>query len=66
MYIHIPKHGTWLNVVEMLFGNMATTFCQHIRVNDITELKNRILFWFKEVNNAPVVFRWKKSDLEIQ
>jgi transposase len=66
MYIHIPKHGTWLNVVEMLFGNMATTFCQHIRVNDITELKNRILFWFNEVNNAPVVFRWKKSDLEIQ
>jgi transposase len=25
-YVHTPKHGSWLNLVETLFGKMAHTF----------------------------------------
>jgi hypothetical protein len=30
-YIHTPKHRSWLNLVETLFGKMAHTFLRHIR-----------------------------------
>jgi len=26
VYVHTPKHGSWLNLVETLFGKMARTF----------------------------------------
>src|SRR5208282_747026 len=31
-YVHTPKHGSWLNLVETLFGKMAHTFLRQIRV----------------------------------
>lgn len=62
VYIHTPKHGSWLNLVESLFGKMAHTFLRHIRVKSKTELKERILLGIEEFNAAPVVFRWKKFD----
>jgi hypothetical protein len=30
-YVHTPKHGSWLNLVECVFSKMATTFLRHIR-----------------------------------
>jgi transposase len=62
LYVHTPKHGSWLNLVETLFGKMARTFLKHIRVNSKQELKERILLGIKEINDAPVVHRWKKFD----
>jgi transposase len=62
-YVHTPKHGSWLNLVETLFGKMARTFLRHIRVASKTELKERILLGIAELNAAPVVHRWKKFDL---
>jgi len=62
-YVHTPKHGSWLNLVETLFGKMAHTFLRHIRVQSKEELKERILLGIAEINAAPVVHRWKKSDL---
>ncbi len=62
LYVHTPKHGSWLNLVETLFGKMARTFLKHIRVNSKQELKERILLGIKEMNDAPVVHRWKKFD----
>lgn len=59
-YVHTPKHGSWLNLVETLFGKMARTFLKHIRVNSKEELKERILLGIKEINASPVVHRWKK------
>src|SRR6202166_2271496 len=38
-----PKHGSWLNIVETLFGKMARTFLRHIRVRSWDELRERIL-----------------------
>ncbi len=62
-YVHTPKHGSWLNLVETLFGKMARTFLRQIRVASKAELKERILMGIAEINAAPVVHRWKKLDL---
>jgi transposase len=62
-YVHTPKHGSWLNLVETLFGKMAHTFLRQIRVQSKAELKERILLGIAEINAAPVVHRWKKLDL---
>src|SRR6266540_3979066 len=62
-YVHTPKHGSWLNLVETLFGKMAHTFLRQIRVRSQEELKERILKGIAEINAAPVVHRWKKFDL---
>lgn len=61
-YVLTPKHGSWLNIVETLFGKMARTFLRHIRVQSWEELKVRILKGIAEINAAPVVHRWKKFD----
>ena len=61
-YVHTPKHGSWLNLVETLFGKMAHTFLKQIRVNSKAQLKERILLGIAEINAAPVVHRWKKLD----
>ena len=62
VYVHTPTHGSWLNLVETLFGKMARTFLKHIRVSSKQELKERILLGIKEINDSPVVHRWKKFD----
>lgn len=62
IYVHTPKHGSWLNLAETLFGKMARTFLKHIRVKDWNELKQRILKGVDEFNQNPVVHRWKKFD----
>lgn len=64
-YVHTPKHGSWLNLVECAFSKMARTFLRHIRVTSKEELKERILKGIAEINEAPVPFRWKKFDLEL-
>jgi transposase len=59
VYVHTPKHGSWLNLVETLFGKMARTFLRGIRVENWQELKDRILLGIEEINQAPVVHRWR-------
>ena len=54
-----PKHGSWLNLIESFFGKMAKTLLRGIRVASADELKTRIELYLKEVNQTPVVFRWK-------
>lgn len=61
-YVLTPKHGSWLNIVETLFGKMARTFLRHIRVASWEELRERILRGIAEINAAPVVHRWQKFE----
>jgi len=61
-YVHTPTHGSWLNIVETLFGKMARTFLKRIRVASWDELRKRILQGIAEINAAPVVHRWKKFE----
>ena len=58
-YILTPTHGSWLNIVETLFGKMTRTFLRGIRVQSKKELKERILLGIAEINESPVVHRWK-------
>lgn len=60
VYVHTPKHGSWLNLVETLFGKMARTFLRHIRVGSKEEIKERIMKGVAEINSNPVVHRWNK------
>jgi transposase len=61
-YVLTPTHGSWLNIVETLFGKMARTFLRQIRVQSWEELRERILKGVAEMNAEPVVHRWKKFD----
>ena len=64
-YVHTPKHGSWLNLIECAFSKMARTFLRHIRVQSVDELKTRIIQGITEFNASPVVFRWNKFDLGV-
>ena len=64
-YVHTPKHGSWLNLIECAFSKMARTFLRHIRVQSVDELKARILKGIAQINASPVVFRWNKFDLGV-
>jgi transposase len=61
-YVHTPTHGSWLNLVETLFGKMARTFLRGMRVGSWEELKERVLKGIAEINAAPVVHRWRKFE----
>jgi len=65
IYVHTPKHGSWLNLIETAFSKMARTFLRHIRVTSKAELQERILKGIEEINSIPVVYRWKKFNLDI-
>jgi len=47
---------------QFAFDRVARTFLKNIRVNSKQELKERILLGIKEINDSPVVHRWKKFD----
>lgn len=64
-YVHTPKHGSWLNLIECAFSKMARTFLRHIRVKSKAELRERILKGIAEINASPVIFRWNKFDLGV-
>jgi transposase len=58
-FVFTPKHGSWLNIVETFFAKMTHTFLRGIRVASKQELKDRIMQYLNEVNDQPVVFRWR-------
>lgn len=58
-FIFTPKHGSWLNLIESFFGKLARTCLRGIRVSSKPELKTRIELYLKEVNEEPVVYKWK-------
>ncbi len=58
-FVFTPKHGSWLNIIESFFAKMAKTMLRGIRVKSKDELRHRILQYLDEVNQSPVIFRWK-------
>ncbi len=58
-FIFTPKHGSWLNLIEIFFSKMSRSFLRAIRVKSKDELKDRIMKYLDEINIEPVVFRWK-------
>lgn len=58
-FVFTPTHGSWLNLIESFFGKMAKTLLRGIRGASKEELKTRIEMYLREVNEEPVIFRWK-------
>lgn len=58
-FIYTPKHGSWLNLVEMFFSKMTRAFLRSLRVTSKAELRQKIERYLDEVNAAPVVFKWQ-------
>lgn len=58
-FIYTPKHGSWLNLVESFFAKLAKTMLRGIRVKSRQELKERIQKFLNEINDEPVIFKWK-------
>jgi YD repeat-containing protein len=59
VFVFTPKHASWLNMVEILFSKMARSFLRGIRVQSKEELVARMYRYIEEINNFPVIFRWK-------
>ncbi|HEV2988860.1 MAG TPA: IS630 family transposase, partial [Candidatus Angelobacter sp.] len=64
-FVFTPKHGSWLNLVESFFGKLARTLLRGIRVSSKPELRTRIELYLQEVNEEPVVFKWKYKVQEL-
>lgn len=58
-FVFTPTHGSWLNMIEMFFSKIARSFLRHIRVDSKEELVQRIYQGIEEINQEPVVFKWK-------
>ena len=64
-FVFTPKHGSWLNMIEMYFSKIARSFLRHIRVDSKQELVERIYQGIHAINEEPVVFKWKYKMEEI-
>ncbi|MDZ7367983.1 MAG: IS630 family transposase, partial [candidate division KSB1 bacterium] len=58
-FVFTPTHGSWLNIIETFFSKMTRQFLRGIRVNSKEELIQRLLKYLDEINEMPVVFKWK-------
>lgn len=58
-FIFTPKHASWLNIIESLFSKMTRSLLRGMRVSSKEELIDRISQYFNDINNTPVIFKWK-------
>lgn len=64
-FVFTPKHGSWLNLIESFFSKIARSFLRHIRVESKKELLKRIYRGIEQINEEPVLFRWRYKMNEI-
>ncbi|HET6420186.1 MAG TPA: IS630 family transposase, partial [Geobacteraceae bacterium] len=64
-FVFTPKHGSWLNLIEVFFSKIARSLLRYIRVRSKAELAERIYQGIEEINQEPVVFRWRYKMDEI-
>lgn len=64
-YVHTPRHGPWLNLVELVFSKLVFNTLYHVRVSSLNGLKQHILKCADEANAHPVRFRWKSSGFDM-
>src|SRR6185437_951295 len=55
---HTPKHGSWLNTVEMEFSVLSKQ-CLDRRIGDIDTLARETLHWERERNTKAVKLDWQ-------
>ncbi len=65
-FVYTPKHGSWLNIIEVFFSKVTRAFLRFLRTDSKEELKRRIEQYLDEVNASPVIFRWKYKMDEVR
>ncbi len=58
-FVFTSKHASWINIIESLFSKMTRSLLRGIRVTSKDELIDRISQYFDDINETPVVFKWK-------
>ena len=58
-FVFTPKHGSWLNMIEVFFGKLTHQMYRGIRGKSKEELIKRIYKYVYEVNKVPVIHRWR-------
>jgi putative transposase len=58
-FVFTPKHASWLNIIESFFSKMTRSMLRGIRVSSKSELTERICQYLDEINEMPVIFKWK-------
>lgn len=58
-FVFTPKHASWMNIIESLFSKMTRSMLRGIRVSSKNELIERISLYLDEINEMPVIFKWK-------
>ena len=58
-FVFTPKHASWLNIIESLFSKMTRSLLRGMRVSSKEELIDRISQYFDDINETPVIFKWK-------
>ena len=64
-FVFTPKHGSWLNLVESVFGKLTRSFLRNLRVASKQELVDRLYQYIAAINEEPVVYHWKYKMDEI-
>jgi transposase len=64
-FVFTPKHTSWINIIESLFSKMTRSLLRGIRVTSKDELIDHISQYFDDINETPVVFKWKYKMDEI-
>ena len=54
---YTPKHGSWLNMVEIEFSVLSRQ-CLNRRISDIETMKQEVAAWTKERNQKQATVKW--------
>ena len=57
--IFTPRNGLWLNLIEIFFSKLSRSLLQHSRVQSKKELIAQIYERIHEINQEPVIFKWR-------
>ena len=60
---YTPKHGSWLNMVELEFSVLSRQ-CLERRIPSITELRQEIEAWEQERNQNKATVNWRFSTVD--
>ncbi len=62
---HTPKHGSWLNVAEILLSILSRE-CLDQRIGSMAELRSTIAAWQRSRSRTPVKWRFTTADARIK
>lgn len=58
-FVFTPKHASQLNIIESFLSKITRSLLRGIRVDSIKKLGERISQYIDQINEKPVIFKWK-------